>query len=167
MKKTISLLVVTLICFVSDVQSQVQSQHRYPKQKHFEDSTRVFWTSYPNPFSPPTEKDSTKGLIYGDLTFYCDLSDSVDVAFVTKNDSIVHRATIRSAKPPYFSVGYWVAGKNIRQASLPSSYFRPNKDDHLKLVLIVGNRWKSIREVGIPVQRGRYYWIDTRKRSNQ
>jgi hypothetical protein len=167
MKKITPLLVTTLIFLVSSVQSQVQPQHRYPKQRHFEDSARVFWTSYPNPFSPPTVKDTTKGLIYGDLTFYCDLSDSVEVAFVTKNDSIVHRATIRTAKPPYFSVGYWVAGENIRQASLPPSYFKPNRDEHLRLVLIVGGRWKTIRELGIPVQRGRYYWIDTRKHSKQ
>jgi hypothetical protein len=161
--KNSCLLFIILHMFLATAQSQESKQHRYPKQTYVEDSARVYWDSYPNPFSPPTVTDTGRGLIKGELTFRCDISDSVEIAFITKNDSIVHKATVHSSKPPYFSVGYWVAGPNARQQSLPTSYFKPSSDSYLRLVIIVEGRWKSIRERGISVRKGWHYWIDTRR----
>ena len=160
------LLIYFLIpCFVS-VRSQVTPENRYPKQVCFEDSSRVFWTWYPNPFCPPTVGDTGRGLICGGLTFYCDLSDSVGVAFVEKNDSIVYTATVKTATPPHFSLCYWLAGPHVRTQSLPARYFRSNSDEQLKLLLIVHGRRKSLLK-GPPIQRGWYYWMDERRPKNR
>jgi hypothetical protein len=161
MKPFISYAALILSCVISTVDCQVLREHRYPKQTTIEDSTHVFWTSYPNPFSPPTLKDTSKALIYGDLTFYCDLSDTAEVALVARNDSIVYSATVVAAKPPHFSIGYWVAGRNSDQRSLPASHFTSSVDDHLKVLLIVHGRRKVLRDVGIPVKKGMHYWIES------
>jgi hypothetical protein len=167
MKKLVPLVLIVIFTFIVTAQSQDMQKNRYPNQVYFEDSTHIFWTWYPNPFSPPTLKDTGKGLVYGDFTFYCDFTDSVDVALVTKNDSVVHHAYLKTARPPYFFVGLWVAGPMVTEQSLPASYYKPNADEYLRPVLIVGGRWKSLRALGIPVKRGWHYWIDQTRPSKQ
>jgi hypothetical protein len=144
-------------------QRTYSNEHRIPGQTYIEDSAHVYWDSWPNPFSPPTITDTGKGLMCGTLTFYCDLSDSVEVAVVTERDSVVYSTTVFSPKPPYFDLCYWVAGPKIDRQSLPSSYFRAPSDITLRLVLVVGGRWKNSRVFfrggG---RRDWYYWIDRR-----
>lgn len=153
------LFITILLSFIAV--SQIQSSpNRYPNQVCFEDSLDVFWTYYPNPFSPPTVKDTGVGFINLGLTYYCDLSDSVEVALIGSNDSIVYSAIIISPKSPHFDVAYWVAGPKVSKHSLPANYFRGIRDENLKLLLIVDGRWKSRRERGIQVKKGWYYWID-------
>ena len=161
MKKILFIIIIINSVVIS--QSQRTIQHRYSKQTYLDDSIHVYWNQFPNPFSPPTVTSTKKCFIQGDLTFYCDLSDSVEVAFITKKDSIVHKAVVTSSKPPYFSIGYWVAGPNISQHLLPISYFLPRSDDNIRLVIIVGGRWRSIRQSGIQVRSGWRYWIDSPK----
>ncbi|MBS4028170.1 MAG: hypothetical protein KGZ58_05960 [Ignavibacteriales bacterium] len=162
--KKLFFIIINLF-LIATTQSQLSKQHRYFKQTYLEDSVHVYWNEFPNPFSPPTVTNTNKGFIRGDITFYCDISDSVEVALITKKDSIVHKTTLKSSKPPYFSAGYWVAGANISQQSLPTSYFQPSSDGYLRWVIIVGGRWKSIRERGIEVRKGWHYWIDTGRTS--
>ena len=166
MKAQISILfIMILLCSMCAGQNPktYSNQHHSRGQKYIEDSAHVYWDDWPNPFSPPTVRDSTKGLMCGDLSFYCDLSDSVEVAVVTKHDSILYRTTVTSDKPPYFSLCYWMAGPKINPQSLPASYFKAPSKGNLKLVLIVGGRWKNIRGFHLNGSRGWYYWIDRRR----
>ncbi len=157
---TIQTSLVVVLLVIESVQSQVPAQNRFPYQRFFEDSTHVFWTWYPNPFSPPTVANTKKGQICGGLTFYCDLSDTVLVAFVSKSDSILYEAPLTSTNPPYFSLCYWIGGPRVSLELLPSKYFRSDFNEKIKLLLVVRGRWKSLRGIGITVQNGWYYWID-------
>lgn len=164
-RKGLILFAVFLLCNfgVAQVQKISHKPHRYRFQTYFNDSSHVFWTSYPNPFSPPTVRDTGKGLICGNLTFYCDLSDSVEVALVAEDDSIVYQTIVKSQTPPYFSLCYWVAGEKAQIRSMPSRYYKSGKDGRLKALLIVNGKKKSMHEIGIPVRNNRYYWIETHK----
>ncbi len=147
---------------------QIPEKNRYPKQYYFEDSTRVFWTWYPNPFSPPTITDKSKGrLICGDLSFYCDLSDTIIVALVQNADSIVYSAPIISSIPSYFSLCYWMAGPNINLEELPDKFFQSNTNEALKLMLIVNDRKKCIRNGDFRLQKNWYWWINESKTKKQ
>ena len=156
-----------IILFVGQVQTQVRGVPRFPYQPHFEDSAHVFFTAYPNPFSPPTVRDTGKGLICGGGQFYCDLSESARIAFVDENDSTVYTTTVKSSTPPQFSFCYWLAGPRVRKELLPSKYIRSDVDMELKTLIIVRGRRKCLAEHGMFIQKGWYYWIDeqvTKKR---
>jgi len=165
--KKLSLIYFFVFLFCNLIVAQNQNishkPHRDPNQKYFDDTTHIFWTSYPNPFSPPTVRDTGKGLVCGNLTFYCDLSDSVEVAFVTEDDSIVYQTTVTSQMPPYFSLSHWVAGEKVRIQSIPSHYYKSSKDGHIKALLILDGQKKSIQEIGISVKNGRHYWLEAQK----
>jgi hypothetical protein len=139
---------------------QTKPDHRYPSQFYFEDSIHVFWDQYPNPFSPPGIRDTDKGLVCGDLPFYCDLSDTVTVAFLGEKDSIVYEASIQSRKPPSFSFCYWLAGPRIDPQHLPAQYIRGRSGENFKLLLIVQGRKKCLRESRICIPKDWYCWID-------
>ena len=83
--------------------SQLKNANRYPNQFYIEDSIHVCFTCYPNPFSPPTITDSTKGLFCGTNTFYCDISDTVLVIYQNIADSVVYCKKVISKSPPEFS----------------------------------------------------------------
>ncbi len=162
MKKQFLIIIVFLFCYICIAQNRNNSNqyYRYKFQKYFDDSTHIFWTEYPNPLAHRGMRgDTSKIRICGDLDFYCDLSDSVEVAFVTENDSIVYRTIVFSKYRPDFGVCYWIAGNKARKEILPSNYFKPNKDGIINILLIVNNQKKSMRTIGIPVKAGQYYWI--------
>ena len=145
---------------------QVKSECIYPYQFYFEDSVHVFWTRYPNPFSPPGVSETSKGLMCGDWSFYCDLSDTVTVAFLGEKDSIVYEATIQSRKPPYFGFCYWLAGPRIDPYNLPAQYIRGRSGEHFKLLLIVQGRKKCLRESRMYIPKDWYCWIDESRYKN-
>jgi len=153
---------ILLVC-VSIGVGQVLPENIYPGQTYYEDSGHVFWTWYPNPFSPPAVGDTGNGQIQGALTFCCDLSDSVDLAFVAENDSIVYHSMLVSRKPPHFSVVYWMAGPKVTSESLPYKSYTGDSDQQLKLLLSVKGRPKSVRPSGIYAPRGWHLWIDEGK----
>lgn len=160
--KILYLLIVLICCSNCWAQKyQIPSDpYRLQGQKYLEDSAHVYWTSYPNPFSPLVVRDTEKGDICGDYTFFCDLSDTIGIAFVTNNDSIVYQAKIFSPTEHNFFLCYWMAGPKIQARSLPPTYFRALSDDRLSVLLIVGGREKNIREGALSVTKGWYYWID-------
>lgn len=165
--KTKVLLILILfsccnICWAQNNQTPV-GENRLPGQKYLEDSVHVFWDSYPNPFSPPGVRDTGKGLICGYYTFYCDLSDTVGIAFVTKIDSVVYQSTLTSPTKHNYSLCYWEAGPKIQVQSLPTNYFLASSDEDLGVLLIVDGRKKNIREGALPVRDGWYYWINDQK----
>jgi hypothetical protein len=140
---------------VEQLNAQVKPENRYPSQIYFEDSLRVFWTWYPNPFSPSTSNQIYRS--YGQFTFYCDLSDTVIVAFVeSKSDSIVYKTIVKTANGPHFALCYWTAKPEIDPSILPLHHFRSESDQELRLLLIVQDRSKARREIGVKISKGWY-----------
>jgi hypothetical protein len=166
--RTATILVFTLTCFciiVTDAFSQIKPDIRYPFQIYFEDSVHVFWTQYPNPFSPttmvPGRTENRKGSYCGDLSFYCDLSDSVTVVALDQADSAVYSTQLKSKYSPNFSVCYWLAGSQISLTQLPHSYIRSNSLSIQKLMLVVSGRNKALRSYGINIPKGWYFWLQS------
>ncbi len=149
-----------LIVFPLSGRGQESQRNRCPGQVYLEDSTHVFWTWYPNPFSPPGVRDTTTGLMCRDLTFFCDLTDSVQVAMVEGDRDIVNEATVTSNIAHDFSVCYWVAGPHTKQSLLPPDCFKRENKIPLSMLLIVKGRKKCLA-LGIPnIPQGWYCWID-------
>ncbi|HUI30128.1 MAG TPA: hypothetical protein VLX91_07915 [Candidatus Acidoferrales bacterium] len=146
---------------VQSMSGQELKDHRSRHQVYFEDSTHVFWTSWPTPFSPPTVTRTTKGLMCGYLTFYCDLTDSVQVEIVDGDTAdIVNEATVTPDSGHDFSVCYWVAGTSFPQDQLPSNCFK-RKDKYALSVLLIVNGRKKCLTVGVGnLLQGWYCWID-------
>ncbi len=157
------LFTIYILCNISATQipKHHTDQHRIRGQKYIEDSAHVYWDNYPNPFSPPTVRDTGKGLMCGELGFYCDLSDSVEVTFLQSNDSIVYQTMVIQSRPS-FALCYWMAGPKIDHRSLPTRYFRAPSNEQIKIFLSVGGRKKNLRKAGFQVQKGWYYWIHNR-----
>jgi hypothetical protein len=148
-------LATTLFC-----QNQYPQDYRTPNQICIEDSTRIFWTNYPNPFSPPTIKDTTQGMICGGFTFYCDLSDTVEVSLIGENDSVLTTTRIITHKPPNYSFCYWMAGSNVALTSIPTEHFKATSNSQLNVLLSVNGRKKNIRLKVIYIPKGLYCWIN-------
>jgi len=150
------LLIISLMLISSSsIYSQVKEINRYPNQIYIEDSTNIFWTQYPYPFSPPTiiepiDFDTVKTLnCYSPSTFlstfYCDLSDTVLVAIQNESDSILYSAKVVSKSPPHFHYCVWVAGSLINHNELPIYYFQGSGKERLFISLIVKGRKKCFK----------------------
>ncbi len=163
MKIKLTLLLTTqiIIFYYTTSFSQKYEKYRHHNQFYFEDSTHVFWTWLPNPFSPPTITDSSKGLYCGDFTFYCDLSDTVLITFVQNNDSIVYYKPIVSSCPPHFGLCFWYGGPNLNPSELPDQYYRNVTDKKLKLLIIVNGRKKCMRDYSF--KKDWYFWLNESK----
>src|SRR5690606_39843982 len=75
-----------------DEQEKEIKYNRHPKQIYLEDSTDVFWTSYPDPFSNPSYSD--RFVVTQANTFKCLLPGKVEIGFLnTENDSIIYKFT--------------------------------------------------------------------------
>ncbi len=136
-------------------------------QVYYEDSAHVFFKDGPNPFCPPTVRDTGKGLICGGgrfYQFYCDLSGRVTVAFINAQDSIIYSANVRSTNLPHFTFCFWLAGPGVRKELLPAKYFRSDVDVKIRELIIVRGRKKCKMDLDFFVQKGYYYWIDDRVR---
>jgi hypothetical protein len=160
MKWTTTILSILLSSTI--VFCQGNQDHRAPGQTYIEDSTHIFWTQYPNPFSPPTILDATKGMICGSLTFYCDLSDTVAVSIVGENDSVLTVTRKVTFRPPGFHLCYWLAGAKIDPDRVPKQHFRALLDSRLNILLSVNGRKKNILPGAISVPKGWYCWLDDR-----
>jgi hypothetical protein len=136
-----------------------KSGNRYPMQTSVEDSSHVYWTWYPNPFSPPIITDTTMGVVNSGLTFYCDLSDTVTVALLGESDSVLYAAESISKRYPHFSLAFCYAGARFPAAKLPQRYFKSRSTEQYRLSLSVRGRVKCIRRVGVYVPEGWYCWL--------
>jgi hypothetical protein len=137
----------------------VKPENRYPLQTFLEDSGHVFWTSYPNPFSPPTITETTMGMVYSGFSFYCDLSDTVTVGLLGERDSILYAADMISVGSPHFMLAYCFAGSRFPVDQLPHRYFRSGSGRQYKVLLSVRGRPKCIRAYGIYVPKDWYCWL--------
>ncbi len=155
---------LTIICCLSASalcwsQQQTYEKARYRPQAYYGDSAHVFWTAYPNPFYPSVDKEG-RVKSCGDLSFYCDLSDSVVVALLAENDSVVYQSTVRTSTPPGFSLCYWVADEKTSPVALPEHFFKAERDERVRWLLIAGGKWKCARQWGNRLSKGKYYWLD-------
>ncbi|MBK7107428.1 MAG: hypothetical protein IPH62_19350 [Ignavibacteriae bacterium] len=159
------ILLILLLIFGNSlvVLSQIKQENRYPKQAYIEDSSKVYWAIYPNPFSPPTINEYTKGLFCGSSSFYCELSDSVLVAIKNEKDSIIYSQFVYTLHFPHFSYCTWVAGSQIDKSELPKSFYHFENKQKIKVALIVEGKEKCYREGTINDKR--YYWIQNNKRN--
>jgi hypothetical protein len=156
----LSLMLISQSLFGQEIAPQRQPS-RYPFQSYIEDSTHVFWTSYPNPFSPPTVSDSGMARIHG-LTFYCDISDTVTVSLLGGRGSVLYEASVESQGSPHFTMTYWPAGPRAPSHKLPAHFFRADSAATFGLLLSVGGHRKCSRQKGIDLLKGWYCWIDTK-----
>ena len=154
-------LFLLVVIFVQSASCQEAREHRRRHQVYYEDSTHVFWTSRPYPFSPPTAEPTTKCIMCGYLTFFCDLTDSVQAAIVDGDTTdIVNEATVTPDSGHAFSVCYWVTGPRYPQNQLPPNSFKRKNKWPLSVLLIVNGRKKCLT-VGVPnLPLGGYCWID-------
>lgn len=161
MKKIFLSFIIVIIVPLS-FYAQANEKIRFPNQHYVEDSTTVFWTWYPNPFSPPTvivpiDYDTVKSKNCISPTFYCELSDTVLVAFQNESDSIYYNKYIVSKIPPYFKFCLWVAGSKTDYNELPEKYFYCKEGEKFRIFLIVGDRKKCYKEFE---NLNKYIWIE-------
>ena len=163
---TIVLLILPIFCtIVTTAIAQTAAHNRFLSQTYFGDSSHVFWTWYPNPFSPatiiPGRTENRKVSYCGDLSFYCDLSDSVTVVAYDQTDSAVYSIQVVSKIPPNFSLCYWLAGSQISPTQLPRSYVRGDSLSINKLMLVVSGKNKALRSYHVYVPEGWYFWMQS------
>ncbi len=156
MRNTILSFIIFVFSFLS-ILSQTKEKIRYPHQHYIEDSTNVFWTWYPNPFSPVNITDTSKLLSCYEYTFYCDLSDTVLFAFQNKSDSILYSWKVTSKTYPYFTPCFWIAGSQFDHRQLPADYYHSNSAENVFISLIVNGRKKCFKEIG--TANDFYYWL--------
>lgn len=135
--------------------------NRHPKQIYLEDSTDVYWTSYPDPFSNPTYPD--RFVVTQAITFKCFLTGKVEIGFLdTKNDSIIYKF-IQPGKDiqklnEYFWV--WFAYSSADTSEFPKEYFQSFTKDPLNLVLIIDDKRKTILPLNLKVPLEMYCFIN-------
>jgi hypothetical protein len=151
-------MILFIIVSIETSMGQIKSEHRLPWQIYLEDSAHVFWTAYPNPFSSPTIRDTSVGLMHTGLTFYSDLSDTVTIAFLGKNDSTIYSVNLTDG--PDYELAYYLAGPNYDTRKLPHQYLRADSTQMYKLLLIVNGRPKNIRGSSVYIPRGCYCWVN-------
>lgn len=156
---SLTIAIVSILTFGGRDLLQGDHVPRRPGQVHYEDSLHVFRSHWPNPFSPPTLAESSKGCITGEHAFYSDISDTVDVLLVDERDSVVYSYSDASQRPPHFSVSYCLAGSQVSQQAVPEAAFRPLKDSNLWVVLSVDGRRKAMHPSTIIVKRGWSCWL--------
>ena len=160
MKIVSSILLATLLGTTLTAQSNRAEKARESTQLYIEDSTRVFWTRYPNPISPSTFREDTKVSYCGEYNFYCDLAETVQVLLVDTANSIVASYPIISRRPDHnFSLCYWIAGKKITPDQVPKNAFRAVETTAFYLILSMHGRRKTINSRPITVNKGHYCWI--------
>jgi hypothetical protein len=137
----------------------LNGRNRYPFQTFVEDSSHVYWTWYPNPFSPPTVTTTTAGVIQSGLTLYCDLCDTVSVALLGDRDSVIYSSRMITLTPPHFDVAFTYAGPRYADSLLPARYFRSQHDGDYKVAISVKGRRKCVREQGIFMRKDWYCWL--------
>ena len=155
--RNLGLSLVIFIFSSLSVSSQPKEKIRFPFQHYVEDSARVFWTWYPNPFSPSSNTNTTKILSCYEFTFYCDLSDTVLIAIQNESDSILYNWKVTSKTSPYFSPCFWIAGSQFDYNQLPENYYHSNGIDKVYIGLIVNGRKKCFKDLGII--NDIYYWL--------
>ena len=107
----------------------------------------------------PGRTENRKASYCGDLSFYCDLSDTATVVAFDEKDSALYSIQLKSRIPPNFSLCYWLAGSQISPTQLPTHYIRGDSIRIDKLMLVVSGRKKALRNYQIHVPRGWYFWL--------
>ncbi len=162
LNRNYKLIIVLFVITSSLMFSQKKEAFRHSGQFYIEDSAYVFWTHYPNPFSPPTviepiDYDTViTSNCHSFTSFYCELSDTVSVVIENESHSIYFNTTVTTKYHPYFSYCIWSAGIKVSKDRLPEKYFFCSSEDNLKIFLVVNDRKKCYRKFE---GSGRYYWI--------
>jgi len=160
------LLVTILGCSSSNVakvdeQEKEIKYNRHPSQIYLEDSTDVFWTYYPDPFSNPTFPD--RFVVTQAISFKCFLPGKVEIGFIdAKNDSVIYNFTQPNKKIQKFNEHFWIwfAKNSADTSQFPDEYFQSQSVDSLNLVLIVNNRMKTILPLNLVVPIEIYCFIN-------
>jgi hypothetical protein len=140
--------------------SQSVTSSRVPGQVSIEDSTRVYWTRYPFPFSRSTISNSDSTLVTSELTFFCDLPGTIELGLLDKNDSIVCKGNAPLNRLPYSGLRYWLGGPDMDAGNLQKGFYRADTNSWISVVIIVEGRWKSIIRHSFYTSKGWYYWFE-------
>lgn len=160
--KNYNYFLIIFILFISrNCWSQPSEKNRYPNQIYFQDSTHVFWTWYPNPFSPPTisVNDSLRIVRSSHYSWYCDISDTCTFAIIGNEDSILYSAKVTSKYKPNFGCFLSTALPKYLPYKLPENYVKVDSSAYYNLSLIVNGKKQSTRKDGIYLNKDWYYWI--------
>jgi hypothetical protein len=162
MNSRLFLWIVMVVAVMGRFYGQVNQDTILPSQTYIEDSTHVYWTWYPNPFSPPTvlNPDTSIWGLYTLYTFYCDLPDSISVALIDSNRNIVYSTNSGPMERSNYGVAPMLAGPHVRSAKLPAQYFQEKNGGSYDLMILVSGRPKTIRGVAdIRIEKGQYFWM--------
>lgn len=128
---------------------------RHPSQIYIEDSAKVYWTYYPDPFSAPTLSDRQRSET---LSFECLIDEKIDIGFLdSETDSIIHKFTQPKKTKKYFWI--WFAKSTADTTDFPEEYFKSSSTHPFKLALTLNNRVKSILLTGFKIPVGDYCYI--------
>ncbi len=152
-RNTLSILAY-LLCFGSlDALSQNSSSARIDGQEYLSDSSTVYWTQYPDPFSLPAYTDRKP--LSPALSIHCELSGCLEVAFVSpRTDSIIHRFAAPKHKKVHYSFRVWQASPSVDTSTVPEDRFRNNSSDALDMVLMVDAKRKTILHAWFTIPLG-------------
>jgi hypothetical protein len=163
MKQNYKYLFLFIIAFSSSsLFSQKKEAFRLPGQFYIEDSSSVFWTHFPNPFSFPTihepvDYDTVVSSNCHSFSFYCELSDTVLVVIRNESDSVYYQKNVITNYPPYFGFCLGSAGSKVIFDKLPEHKSFCYVDHNYKIFLVVNNREKCYKDFNFT---NRYIWIE-------
>ena len=138
-----------------------EEKSRSQFQKYIEDSANVFWTQYPDPFSPPTYSYMWISPSY---TFFCDLPGIVQVGLLNRSDSLLSAFTLPTHQTCSYSFRLTGSKKWPLQPRGRTEYTTfAIADKVARFCIIVNYRRKSVFEWRCPyvVQPDTYYYLQS------
>ncbi len=138
------------------------NEYRNSKQNYLEDSSDVFWMSFPDPFSNSTFVDGSIFVVTQAINFKNYLKGVLSIDFVdSKTDSIICRFSQPSKEEEYFNESFWIwfAKPSANKKYFPKEYFLSKTENPINIVLVVNERRKTILQKRLIVPKDMYCFI--------
>lgn len=129
------------------------SAARYKGQIHYEDSLLVFWTRYPDPFSPKLRDIRTIGKA---KNYYNCIDGLVQIGITTENSNKILYLFSELDRGTFW-IGFCDDVQAIEEIQyIPYGYYLVESEDPIDLVLVVDERMKSRLPLGLKIPVGKY-----------
>ncbi len=131
---------------------------RIKDQLSFNDSSRVFWTAFPDPFSHGTYLD--RRTISRMISFYCNLPGNLKISILdTQLDSTVHSFSVQQEEENSFYFWIWTADTSANINSITNDYFLVSTKGPFQCLLEVDDEKKTLHPKILNIPNKKYCYL--------
>jgi len=117
--------------------------NRIERQTYFEDSAKVYWLRYADPFSLPTYRN--RRVMCQAVTIHSELRGKTQIAILdTKTNQTLHIFTVPSNGKKEHNFWIWAADPAADSTVLPRDRFTVQTESPFRLLLTVNGRRKTL-----------------------